>query len=144
MWDWIRQLDRVLRGEATRATDLRSKTIEIPVAGLSVVIVVLGMIYGVCMGCYALFNRPIDQAILQLIASVDRRLCLRRHPDGLGPAALHRPPRRAGRVLSRGKLGQRLRRGCPTDLRDALPVVRNDSRITSGFSGPSPNLSPEG
>ncbi len=70
MWEWIRQLDRVLRGEATRATDLRSKTIDIPVAGLSVVIVVLGMIYGVCMGCYALFNRPIDQAILQLIASV--------------------------------------------------------------------------
>jgi hypothetical protein len=39
MWDWIKQLDRVLRGEATRVTDLRSKTIDIPVAGLCWVVV---------------------------------------------------------------------------------------------------------
>ena len=69
MWDWIRQLDRVLRGEATRVGDLRGKTIDIQVAGLSAMIVMLGMAYGLCMGCYALFNRPIDQALLQLIAS---------------------------------------------------------------------------
>lgn len=56
MWHWMRQLDRILRGEATSVSALREQTIEVPMGGLSMMVVVLGMVYGVCMGCYAIFG----------------------------------------------------------------------------------------
>ncbi len=53
---WLRQLDGLLRGEATRLSALRNGTINISPDGLAIVITVLGLIYGLCMGCYALFQ----------------------------------------------------------------------------------------
>jgi hypothetical protein len=53
---WIRELDRILRGDATRPSALRRGQVEVPAGGLTVVIVVLGMTYGACMGCFALFK----------------------------------------------------------------------------------------
>lgn len=54
---WIRQLDRLLRGEATRLSALRQGIIEISPDGLAVVIFVLGLLYGACMGCYGVFQK---------------------------------------------------------------------------------------
>jgi len=75
MQHWIQGLDQLLRGEATRPDSLREGYINIPIGGLSVVVVVLAMIYGLCMGSYSLF-KVIDPAVLskaprymQLIAS---------------------------------------------------------------------------
>ena len=68
MLTWLKELDRVLRGEATRLSELRDETIKIPAAGLSVVLVILGMIYGVCMGCFAMINVE-EPRLLQLLAS---------------------------------------------------------------------------
>ena len=56
MWKSLQNLDRILRGEATQLPQLRDGTIGIPAGGLSLVIVVLGMLYGVCMGGYAVFS----------------------------------------------------------------------------------------
>jgi hypothetical protein len=56
MWSWFRQLDRILRGDATRLSALRRGSIEIPEGGLSAVIVLLGVVQGVCMGCFAIFR----------------------------------------------------------------------------------------
>ena len=56
MIQFVRELDRILRGDATRMSALRRGTIEIPVGGLCVVILWLGILYGVCMGCFALFK----------------------------------------------------------------------------------------
>ncbi len=53
---WLRQLDGILRGDATRLPALRRGTIEASPGGLTVVLVALGMIYGACMGCFALFK----------------------------------------------------------------------------------------
>lgn len=53
---WIHQLGSILRGEATRLSALRTGTINIPARGLSVVIILLGMLYGACMGSFAVFN----------------------------------------------------------------------------------------
>lgn len=39
---WVKSLDGLLRGEATRITALKSGTIEVPVSGLSILIIVLG------------------------------------------------------------------------------------------------------
>jgi len=56
MGKWLGDLDRILRGEATRPSALRAGTIELPVGRLGAMIVVLGLVYGFCMGCYALFK----------------------------------------------------------------------------------------
>jgi len=53
----LRQLDRILRGEATRLSALRRGTIELAPGGLTLVILALGLLYGACMGSYALFQK---------------------------------------------------------------------------------------
>ena len=61
MWNWIKALDGVLRGEATRPASLRDGQISVPLVGLTVLCVLLGAIYGFCMGWFALFNRDSPQ-----------------------------------------------------------------------------------
>ncbi len=56
MGRWWGELDRVLRGDATRPAALGRGTIDVSVGGLSIVLVVLGMVYGACMGSFALFK----------------------------------------------------------------------------------------
>src|SRR3954454_22748188 len=56
MGKWWQDLDRILRGEATRLEALRRRTVEVEVGGLSVVLVILAMAYGACMGCFALLK----------------------------------------------------------------------------------------
>lgn len=53
----IRELDRILRGEATRLENLQDGDIRIPTLGICASIFILGFIYGVCMGFYSLVNR---------------------------------------------------------------------------------------
>ncbi len=50
----LRQLDRVLRGDATRLSDLRGGGIQIPAAELSGILTALGLFYGACMGAFAI------------------------------------------------------------------------------------------
>jgi hypothetical protein len=57
MRHWIRSLDRVLKGEATRPDALRAGSIDIPLGGLSVVLLLLGVFYGLCMGVFAVVSR---------------------------------------------------------------------------------------
>ena len=57
MWKSIQSLDRILKGEATRLTDLRRGTLDIPLGGLSLVILILGAFYGACMGAFAIIDR---------------------------------------------------------------------------------------
>lgn len=65
----LRQLDRILRGEATRLPSLSSGRVEIPVGGLLLVLLLLGVFYGLCMGCFAVVN---DRAggVLQMLSSM--------------------------------------------------------------------------
>lgn len=65
---WLKHLDRVIRGEATKASALRSGEIEQPVSGLIVLGIGLGALYGLCMGSYALFQKA-SMPLLQLIAT---------------------------------------------------------------------------
>jgi hypothetical protein len=57
MLKWIGALDRILKGEVTRLSALQSGTIDVPAGGLSVVVLMLGIIYGVCMGIFAVVGR---------------------------------------------------------------------------------------
>src|SRR5262249_50936404 len=60
---------RVIRGETTRPSALRQGDIEQPVGGLVVVGALLGALYGLCMGCYALFQGR-GAACLQVLATM--------------------------------------------------------------------------
>jgi hypothetical protein len=69
MWKWVRELDRILRGEVTRLPALRTGQLDIDARGLAVVLVALGVLYGFCMGWFALFNRDRPE-FQQLVASM--------------------------------------------------------------------------
>ncbi|HVF85269.1 MAG TPA: hypothetical protein VM821_04760 [Abditibacteriaceae bacterium] len=53
---WLSQLDRLLRGEATKLSSLRRGVIDVSPEGMSLIILALGALYGLCMGSYALFQ----------------------------------------------------------------------------------------
>jgi hypothetical protein len=75
MLNWLNQLDRLLRGDVTRADELREGKIQVDAAGMAVMIVVLGMIYGLCMGSYSLLKEVPDSVkdpsppYMQLVAT---------------------------------------------------------------------------
>jgi len=56
MLKWLKQLDSILRGEATRLAALRQGIIDISVRGLSSVLVSLGVLYGLCMAVFSLVD----------------------------------------------------------------------------------------
>ncbi len=66
---WFSELDLLLRGELTRVSSLRSGGLDINPGRLSVIIILLAMIYGVCMGSFAIF-RPKGSDPMQLLASM--------------------------------------------------------------------------
>lgn len=68
MLTWFKQLDKILRGDATRLSSLTDAEIKIPVGGLSVAVLLLGVLYGCCVGSFAMI-RTTGQAYLQFIAS---------------------------------------------------------------------------
>lgn len=68
---WLKQLDDLLRGEATRAHALRRGEIDISPDGLALVILCLGLVYGLCMGAYALFQ-PGGPLVAQTIATMGK------------------------------------------------------------------------
>ncbi len=56
MKKWWQDLDSVLRGSATTPAGLENGDIPVSARGLLVVITILGMFYGLCMGCYGLLK----------------------------------------------------------------------------------------
>jgi len=68
VWNWFRELDRILRGETTRMAALGDEDIKIPALGLSVIVCLLAVVYGVSMGCFAIF-RPGGPVYMQMLAS---------------------------------------------------------------------------
>ena len=69
MFGPFKNLDRVLRGEATRVEDLREGRLEVPARGLALAAVLLGMFYGACMGSYGTVVGK-DGAWLQIVSSM--------------------------------------------------------------------------
>lgn len=52
----LKLLDRILRGELTRPSQLEDGRLTFPIAGVSAVGLVLAMIYGACMGIYSILR----------------------------------------------------------------------------------------
>lgn len=57
MIGWVKALDRVLKGEATRPEALREGMIDVRAGGLTLLLVILGGLYGACMGAFSLMSR---------------------------------------------------------------------------------------
>jgi hypothetical protein len=64
----LKDLDRLLRGDATRLNELKKGQIEVSEGQLPWLIIGLGLIYGFCMGCFALSNKAFADSALQVIA----------------------------------------------------------------------------
>ena len=63
------ELDRILRGDLTKVSSLRRGGIEVSPGRLSLILVILAMIYGICMGTFALFRVTKPHA-WQIVASM--------------------------------------------------------------------------
>lgn len=78
MWKWIKQLDGILRGDATRLPALREGRIDMPVGGVMIVAIGLAVVYGICMGAFAVIRAAwpesgvtveMEDAFKQMLAS---------------------------------------------------------------------------
>ncbi|MEX2170323.1 MAG: hypothetical protein WD851_13500 [Pirellulales bacterium] len=73
---WFQEVDELLRGEKTRPQMLADRGLEVGAGRLMVAIVVMGMIYGLCMGSYSLLKEIPPQLAnrsdryMQVLASV--------------------------------------------------------------------------
>jgi hypothetical protein len=63
----IQHLDRLLRGDATHPSALRFGSVVVPVRQLSIVILLLGLMYGLCMASFAMVNGA--DAVMERIVS---------------------------------------------------------------------------
>jgi len=68
MLTYFKQLDQILRGDATRLSSLTDAEIKIPIGGLSLAVLSLGVLYGLCAGSFAMIQTA-GQAYMQFIAS---------------------------------------------------------------------------
>jgi hypothetical protein len=60
MIKWLLHLDRILRGDVTRREEISDGQIKIDASGVAVMIVLLGMTYGLCMGSFSLMKEIPD------------------------------------------------------------------------------------
>ncbi len=71
MVKWIKQLDAVLRGDATRLSSLESGRVDVSIMGMTVVVVLLAAIYGLCMGVFAVIRTGANyDGLMQMLAAV--------------------------------------------------------------------------
>jgi hypothetical protein len=66
---WFQDLDRLLSGELTGVSTLRERGLGVSPWRLSACIVILAMIYGVCMGMFAVFGEK-GPTPMQVVASM--------------------------------------------------------------------------
>jgi len=66
---WLESLDKILRGEATRPSHLKQGLEQIPLGGLTLLTGLMGALYGICMGAFAIVNRENPQ-YMQIVASM--------------------------------------------------------------------------
>jgi len=56
MIGWLRQLDKLLRGDATQTSALQTGRIEFHVKGILIASILLAACYGICMGIFAMLR----------------------------------------------------------------------------------------
>ena len=67
----IGELDRLLRGETTKVEKLKRGILDVDASGLAVVILMLGLFYGACMGSFGIAQKGLS-AVPQLVATTGK------------------------------------------------------------------------
>jgi hypothetical protein len=67
----IGELDRLLRGETTKVEKLKRGILDVDASGLAVVILVLGLFYGACMGSFGMAQNGL-KSLPQLVATTGK------------------------------------------------------------------------
>lgn len=67
---YLQSLDRLLRGELTQLEALRKDGLQLPLGGTALMVAVLGIVFGVCMGTYAVLHQDGPRLMQMLAASV--------------------------------------------------------------------------
>lgn len=75
MREWLLQLDGLLRGEATSQDKLGDGLLGVSARGLAIIVLILAMIYGLCMGCFSLL-KDIPPNLADTVGTSDRLLQL--------------------------------------------------------------------
>lgn len=71
MLTWMRQLDKLLRGDATQLDSLKTGKIEFPAKGVLISAIMLAASYGICMGIFAVLRTGgSPNGWMQMLASV--------------------------------------------------------------------------
>ena len=60
----FKQLDEILRGDATQLSSLEKGQIDLPLRGLLLVMILLGVIYGLCVGSFNLLHPVPEDAVV--------------------------------------------------------------------------------
>lgn len=66
MLKWLRQLDQILRGDATKPATLQDGQLKIPIAGLCFVLLLLSMFSGACISAFNLLHPLSDTAVITI------------------------------------------------------------------------------
>lgn len=53
---WLRQLDGILRGEATRPEVIQKGRLDVSARGQLLVMVIFGLLFGACVGAFAVIR----------------------------------------------------------------------------------------
>ncbi len=64
MFKAFKQLDEILRGDATQLSSLENGQIELPLKGLLLVMILLGVIAGICIGSFNLLHPLNENAVI--------------------------------------------------------------------------------
>lgn len=64
MFKAFRQLDEILRGDATQLSSLENGQIELPLRGLLLVMILLGVVAGLCIGSFNLLHPLAEDAVI--------------------------------------------------------------------------------
>ncbi|MEW6160859.1 MAG: hypothetical protein AB1813_25805 [Verrucomicrobiota bacterium] len=66
---WLQDIDRLLRGDATQVAVLKARGIDVADGGVGIAILLLGLVYGACMGFFTLL-RGDSSWLLQFISGM--------------------------------------------------------------------------
>jgi len=75
-WSWLIAVDQILRGQVTQPGRSVPSDIKFPIVGVSIVVVLMAVVYGFCMGVFSLIHgaetNEYSRALMQTFASMTK------------------------------------------------------------------------